>query len=94
MNREEAMEALTQTDWTDATIEREQRPVSIVHSVRFPAELSQRLEAEAQRRGLTPSALVRELVEVGLNAAAGDAVVTVRVADLHRAIDVALHRAA
>ena len=52
------------------------------------------LEAEAQRRGLTPSALVRELVEAGLAPIADDATVTVRVADLHHAIDIALRRAA
>ena len=85
---------MAQTDWTGATVEREPRPVSVVHSVRFAAELSERLEAEAQRRGLTPSALVRELVETGLAPIAEDATVTVRISDLHHAIDAALRRAA
>jgi predicted DNA-binding protein len=96
MNRErdEAMQALADTDWTETAVERERRPVSVIHSVRFPAEVSERLEAEAERRGLTPSALVRELVEAGLSDINDDTTVTVRVADLHRAIDRALHRAA
>ena len=92
--REEAMRALADTDWSGATVERERRPVSVIHSVRFPTDVSQRLEAEAERRGLTPSALVRELVEAGLSGADDDTTVTVRIADLHRAIDRALHRAA
>jgi predicted DNA-binding protein len=92
--RDEAMQVLAETDWSGATVERERRPVSVIHSVRFPAEVSDRLEAEAERRGLTPSALVRELVEAGLSDVDDNTTVTVRVADLHRAIDRALHRAA
>lgn len=87
MSREDAMQALADTDWSGATVEREPRPVSVVHSVRLPTELSGRLEAEAQRRGLTPGALIRELVGAGLSGADDDAIVTVRVGDLHRAID-------
>jgi predicted DNA-binding protein len=92
--RDEAIQALNETDWTSATVEHERRPVSVIHSVRFPSDVSDRLEAEARRRGLTPSALVRELVDAGLSDLDEDTTVTVRVADLHRAIDRALHRAA
>jgi predicted DNA-binding protein len=94
MNRDEAMQALENTDWSGATVERERRPVSVIHSVRFPTELSERLEAEATRRGLTPSALIRDLVDAALTGTPDEATVTVRVADLHRAIDSALRRAA
>jgi hypothetical protein len=94
MSREDAMRALASTDWSDATVERESRPVSVVHSVRLPADLSARLEAEAGRRNVTPGALIRELIDMGLTPIAGDAVVTIRLADLHRAIDTAVQRAA
>ncbi|MBO0879416.1 MAG: hypothetical protein J2P17_03390 [Mycobacterium sp.] len=93
-DRDEALRALADTDWTGATVERDRRPVSVIHSVRFPTETSERLEAEAERRGLTPSALVRELVEAGLSKVDDNTTVTVRVADLRHAIDQVLHRAA
>ncbi len=94
MSRKGAEQALAATDWTGATVEREPRPASVVHSVRFPADLSRRLEAEADRQGVTPSVLIRDLVTGALAAAHRDETVTIRVADLHRAIDLALHRAA
>jgi predicted DNA-binding protein len=94
MSREDALRALESTDWSDAQVDDDRRPVSVVHSVRLPAEMSVRLEAEARRRGVTPGALIRELVDVGLHPAIGDAVITVRVADLHRAIDTVVQRAA
>ena len=92
--REDAERALNGTDWSGASVDRDARPVSVVHSVRFPAELSTRLEAEAHRQGVTPSVLIRELVSAALLAVEQDETVTVRVADLHRAIDRALRRAA
>jgi predicted DNA-binding protein len=94
MNRDDAMRALEDTDWTGATVETEGRPVSFVYSVRIPADMSTTLEAEAERRGLTPSALIRELVGAGLGAVADDTVVTLRVADLRRAIDSVVSHAA
>jgi hypothetical protein len=94
MNRDEAERSLADTNWTNAVVEREPRQVSIVHSVRFPAELSKKLEAEADRQGVTPSVLIRDLVTAALLAADEDETVTVRIGDLHRAIDLALHRAA
>ena len=94
MKREEAEKALAGTDWTGAIVDREPRQVSIVHSVRFPAELSTKLDAQADRQGVTPSVLIRDLVTAALLAADQDETVTVRLADLHRAIDLALHRAA
>ena len=89
MSRDEAMKVLAGTDWSGAVAEPADRPATVVHSTRLPAALSTQLEAEAVRRGVTPSALVREYVEAGLSqlATAGDATVTLRLADLHRAID-------
>jgi len=94
MSREDALRALNEADWSSAEVERAPRPVSVVHSVRLPAELSERVEAEAQRRGVTPSAVIRELIEVGLSTVSDDATVTVRVSDLRRAIDTIIQRAA
>jgi hypothetical protein len=94
VRREEAERALASTDWTNATVERGPRQASIVHSVRIPIELSKRLEAEADRQGVAPSILIRDLVTAALLAAEHDETVTVRVADLHRAIDLAVQRAA
>jgi hypothetical protein len=87
MSRDEALRALEERDWSGATVDRETRPVMIVHSARIPADLSERLEAEATRRGITPSALIRDLVEEGLRPDTVDETVTVRLSDLHRAID-------
>ncbi|NIL59924.1 hypothetical protein HCB18_26130 [Salinispora arenicola] len=85
------------SDWSSAQIDTA-RPhgVSIVHSTRMSYHLTERLFAEAQRRDVTPSELIREYVEAGLNTAesGNQEIVTIRVADLHRAIDTAVKRAA
>ena len=95
MSREDALKALGDTDWSAAEVDQRRRPVSVVHSVRLPATLSERLEAEATRRGILPSNLIRELVEAGLApAVSDDTTVTVRVADLRRAIDTVVQHAA
>jgi len=94
MNRDEAMHALDSTDWTGATVEHGPRRSSFVYSVRVPNDLSELLDAEATRRGVTPSALIRDLVSAGLYAATDETVVTLRVADIHRAIDSAIRAAA
>lgn len=84
--------ALDSRDWSDVTLDDKPRTVSIVQSVRMPRELVEKLYAEAGRRGVTTSQLIRDLVEVGLSAPADDTTVTVRVADLHRALDQVLHK--
>jgi predicted DNA-binding protein len=60
--------------------------------VRFPRELTERLLAEAGRRGVTPSEVIRDLVEAGLSSA--DESTTVRLADVRRVIDALAQRAA
>jgi predicted DNA-binding protein len=94
MSPENALRALAETDWTGAEVDRAPKPVSVVHSVRLPHDLSVRLEAEAHQRGVTPSALIRDLVQSGLMAVDDDTTITVRVADLRRAFDTVVHRAA
>ncbi len=93
-DRAAAMAALTNQDWSAAEVDTEPRRVSIVHSARIPAELSEQLETEAVRRGITPSKLIAELVAEGLAAREASGTVTVRVADLHRAIDQVIRSAA
>ena len=63
----------------------EPRNVSFVQSVRMSADLTRRLFKEVERRGITPSQLIRELVEAGLDETEQSALV--KVADVHRAID-------
>lgn len=86
-DRAAAVAALADQNWSEAEVDSEPRRVSVVHSARIPAELSALLEAEAERRGITPSKLIAELVAEGLDARRASGLVTVRVADLHRAID-------
>jgi predicted DNA-binding protein len=86
MNKfEESADALESRDWSSAYLDDRPRTATIVQSVRMPRELTERLFAEAQRRGVTPSEVIRDLVEAGLSAAEESA--TVRLADVHRVIN-------
>jgi hypothetical protein len=84
-------------DWSDAEVDDRPRTVTIVQSARMPKELNERLLQEAARRGISPSKLICDLVDEGLRAAADEEsqrTVTIRLADLHRAIDAAVQHAA
>lgn len=88
MNKtEEAAAALERRLTADADVEVAARPrkATLVQSVRMSRELTERLFAEAARRGTTPSQVIRDLVEAGLTAAETSAVV--RVVDVQRAVD-------
>ncbi|WP_433315606.1 hypothetical protein [Micromonospora chersina] len=88
MNRDEAVRAAQQPiDWSGAEVETKPRKVTMVYSTRPPADLSRWLVEEASRRGINPSVMLRELVADGKRAAAEDKIVTVRLSDLHRAIN-------
>ena len=89
---DDAAAALDNRDWSDATVDDKQRSVSVVQSVRMPRDLVEKLYTEAERRGVTPSQLIRDLVEAGLSTPAEDTTVTVCAADLHRAIDHVLRK--
>ncbi|MFG1804642.1 hypothetical protein ACGFI4_31310 [Micromonospora carbonacea] len=91
-SRDDALRALNDSDWSGAEVDHS--TAKVVHSTRLPPEVSSRLEAEAHRRGITPSALICELVDAGLAPVADDTTVTVRAADLRRAIDNVIHDAA
>lgn len=89
---EESAEALESRDWSDAQVEDRPRNVTVVQSVRFSRELTERLMAEAARRGVTPSDVIRDFVEAGLTKV--DDSTTVSLADVRRAIDALAQRAA
>jgi len=89
---DEATEALADRDWSAAEATGPTRMPTVVQSVRMSRELTERLFAEAQRRGVTPSEVIRDLVEVGLSAV--DESATVRLADVRRVIESLAHRAA
>lgn len=91
---DESNATLDSRDWSSAEIDDKPRNASIVQSVRMPRDLVERLFTEAQRRGTTPSEVIRDLVESGLNKLDDDATITVRVSDLRRAIDEIVHHAA
>ena len=83
---DDALAALENRDWSSAEpVSDQPRKASFVHSTRLSAEATDRLFAEAKRRGTTPSEVIRDLVEVGL--AEADESATVRLADLRRVID-------
>lgn len=67
---------------------------TVVHSTRLPAEYSEELEAEADRRGTNPSKVMQQIVVDWFEARRQSPVITVKVVDLHRALDsvAALHR--
>lgn len=68
--------------------------VKIALTTRFPREVLERLAAEAQRRGTTPSEVVRDLVDRGLRVTEESPIVTIRLADAHAALDAAIRNAA
>lgn len=82
---EDSLAALESRDWSRAEVDTRPRKVTIVQSVRMSRKLTERLFIEAERRGTTPSQVIRDLVEAGLDASEGSE--TVRVADVHRVID-------
>jgi predicted DNA-binding protein len=79
-------------DFADAYVDDRPRTTMVAHSVRFPRELTERLFAEAARRGVTPSEVIRDLVEAGLSTTEESA--TVRLADVRRMLDALARRAA
>ena len=86
-----AFAALTADDMAKAEPD-DSTGAKVALSVRFDRELLSRLAAEAERRGATPSQVVRDLVDRGLTAL--DNSPLVRLADVHAAIDRAVRPAA
>ncbi|KUL25840.1 hypothetical protein [Actinoplanes awajinensis] len=88
--------ALDSRDWSGAEVVNDRPRAKIVHSVRLPAEWSEALEAEADRRGTNPSRLMQDYILAGLqrDSAAPEGIVTISRAALHQALDAALTNAA
>lgn len=78
--REDAQQALDSTDWTGASVEYSPQtpPAMIVHSVRLPASISEWVEREADRLGVKPSVVIRNLVERAAVPSYGDLVLVRR----------------
>jgi hypothetical protein len=53
-------------DWTGAEVDDRPRTVKITQTVEFNRDTTERLAAEAQRRGITPIALIQKFVHDGL----------------------------
>jgi predicted DNA-binding protein len=82
---DDSVAALEDRDWSSAQVETRVSEPQIVQSVRMPRDLTERLFAEAARRGTTPSQVIRDLVEAGLAEVNESA--TVRLVDVRRAIE-------
>ena len=86
--------ALENRDWSSAEVVAERPRAKVVHSVRLPAQWSEALEAEAERRGTTPSRLMQDFIVAGLQRdAAPEGTVTISRVALHQALDAALFNA-
>lgn len=99
-DRADALASLAETDWSGAVVHTRTKAPSMVHSVRLPREVAEKLAAEAARRGIAePSVLIREFILDGLARSAGldmaDQTGTLRrlAEQLHRAIDDAVRAA-
>ena len=85
---EEALRALDSRDWSGATVEEQPPPAKIVLAGRFRPDQAQVIMAEAERRGVKVSEVLRDLVDEAFAArdAAGEQPMTVRPADVLRAL--------
>lgn len=85
--REEALRALESRDWSGAEIDDTKRQISIVYSVRVDQELSEWIAAESDRRGVSPSLIIRDALTEAKAAEVADQTVTLKLSDLHRAVN-------
>ncbi|CAM3198519.1 ribbon-helix-helix protein, CopG family [Stackebrandtia soli] len=85
--RDQARRALESRDWGTATVDTRKRPATSVYSVRVDSELADWIAAEADRRGVKPSAIIRDAITQARTTTTEDHTVTVRLSDLHRAIN-------
>jgi hypothetical protein len=86
-NTDEALRALQERDWGSGQAETEPGAASIVFSTRLKGDLAEWVAAEADRRGVNPSVVIRDAVAAARAAAAADEPITVTRGDLHRLID-------
>jgi hypothetical protein len=86
-NADEALRALQERDWSGGEVGTGPGAASIVFSARLRGELADWVAAEADRRGVNPSVVIRDAVAAARAAAAADETITVTRSDLHRLID-------
>lgn len=90
----EALAALNNRDWTNAEVVEAPRVAApmVTVATRLPVDLVERLATEAQRRGITPSELLRQFAEDALQPVPEGAVVPL--VDALRAIESLARRSA
>jgi hypothetical protein len=86
-NTDDALRAVSGRDWSGGLADTGPGAASIVFSVRLRGELAAWVAAEADRRGVNPSVVIRDAVAAARAAAAADETITVTRRDLHRLID-------
>lgn len=86
MDREEIARATASRDWSGAAVDDSPPAAKVTLSGRFPVALARRIFADAQARGVKPSAVLRELVDEAYAARdrADDEPVTLRPSDMVR----------
>ena len=85
-SREEALRALESRDWSGAEAA-DAKKASFVYSVRVDTELAEWIASEADRRSVSPSLVIRDALIEAKSAAASDQTVTLKLSDLHRAVN-------
>ena len=86
-NADEALRALESRDWSGGQVDTEPASGSIVFSTRLKGDLADWVATEADRRGVSPSVVIRDAVASARTAASSDETITVTRGDLHRLID-------
>ncbi len=86
-NPDEALRALQDRDWSGGEPDTGPVAASIVFSTRLKGELADWVAAEADRRGVSPSVVIRDSVAAASAAATADEPIKVTRGDLHRLID-------
>jgi hypothetical protein len=84
---DEALSALQDRDWRSGERDAAADSPSIVFSARLRGELADWVAAEADRRGVSPSVIIRDAVAAARAAAATDEQIVLTRGDLHRLID-------
>lgn len=93
VSRDDALRALEDRDWSGAEAQPAPRSAMVVYSIRLPEELARWVEDEAARQGVTPSAVMRGVVERAARPANRTDVVMVRRTELEVALHQAVERA-
>jgi len=83
---EEALAVSGNRDWSGATVEHAPREPMVVESVRLPREMRRWLEEIADRNGVNPSVMIRNIIAAAWKEDTAGENAMVRVSDVRRAI--------